>query len=248
MTDHPARVAARGGITGLITRVRGEDSYALVLLMTVLTIAFLAGTSDQGWEWIVGISLLCITLLVALHTSNVHRRTFRLALVLCVFALLGAAAGSTSEGTVATTGLAVIGAVLVFVTPIAMLRRVTQHLTINGQTVFAGITVYLLVGLFFSFVFMVIARADPQPFFEATSTGAASDGGTSDYLFFSYVTMTTLGYGNLVPEQDLPRMLAVLEALLGQIYLVTVVAMIVAGFATTAQERRSERSEERDRR
>lgn len=230
--------ATRSRLASLIEKARGEDSYALVLVLTVLTIAFLAGTSDAGWEWIVGIALLCCTLLVALHTSNAHRRTFRVAVVLCGVAVGAAAVTSSSEGRLADTGVAVIGALLVAVTPIWMLRRVARHPVVSPQTVFAGITVYLLAGLFFAFVFIVIARGGSEPFFEATATTPAGDGQTADYLFFSYTTITTLGYGTLVPAQDLPRMLAVLEALLGQIYLVTVVALIVAGFASTADRRR----------
>ena len=225
----------------LVERLRGQDSYALVLMMTIITIAFLAGTSDEGWEWIVGIALLCITMLVAFHTSDVRPRAFRFALVLSVLATGLAVVASTAEGRGATTTVAVIGTILVFTTPIAMLHRVARHPVINQQTVFAGITIYLLVGLFFSFLLMVVARSGTGGFFEATATGAVGDGTTADYLFFSFITLTTVGYGNLVPTGDLGRMLAVLEALLGQIYLVTVVALLVGGFASEFHSRRAAR-------
>ncbi|MEX2274560.1 MAG: potassium channel family protein [Actinomycetota bacterium] len=222
----------------VIDVLRGQDSYSLVLLMTVVTIAFLAGTSDSGWEWIVGIALLCGTLLVALHTSDARPRTFRFAVGMTVLAIALAVVASSTEGRPATTTVAAIGAVLVLLTPIAMLRRVARHPVVSLQTVLAGISIYLLVGLFFSFVFMVVARSSVGGFFETTGSGAVGDGTTADYLFFSFVTLTTLGYGNLVPTGDLGRMLAVLEALLGQIYLVTVVALLVGGFAGEFQARR----------
>jgi hypothetical protein len=239
--DRRTDPAASSGKPGLIERIRGEDSYALVLGMTVLTIVFLAGSSDTGWQWTVGIALLCGTLLIALHTSKVRPRTFNLAVLLCVFAVAGAAASSTSEARIANAAIPVIGALLVAVTPVAMLRRVVAHPRINAQTVFAVVSVYLLVGLFFAFAYMVDGQLAEAPFFEANGTSPASDGTTGDYLFFSYVTLTTVGYGNLVPGASVGRLLAMLEALLGQIYLVTVVAMIVAGFAAGARERREAR-------
>jgi hypothetical protein len=83
----------------------------------------------------------------------------------------------------------------------------------------------LLVGLFFAFLFGFTAALGLGPFF--SSTGRAT---LADYLYFSFCTLSTLGYGDLVPRSDLGRMLAVTEALFGQMYLVTVVALLVSNF------------------
>ena len=82
--------------------------------------------------------------------------------------------------------------------------------------------VYLLIGSAFAFAYGIISALDDGNFF------AQQHGGTiSDFLYFSFVTQTTTGYGDLTAADDLGRSLAITEALTGQIYLVTVVALIV---------------------
>jgi len=85
------------------------------------------------------------------------------------------------------------------------------------------LAIYLLVGMLFSFLQGATAALESQPFFSGVSNA-----GRSDFLYFSYITLSTTGFGDLAPATDVGRMLAVTESLLGQIYLVTVVALIVA--------------------
>jgi voltage-gated potassium channel Kch len=79
--------------------------------------------------------------------------------------------------------------------------------------------------MFFSFVDSAVAQLSTEAYFRSEPVPERSD-----FLYFSYITLSTVGYGDLVPATDLGRMLAVSEALVGQIYLVTVVALIVANF------------------
>jgi voltage-gated potassium channel Kch len=91
-------------------------------------------------------------------------------------------------------------------------------------TVVAGVLcLYLLVGLFFAFTYIAVQNLGGAPFF------ASGDAATSTRsIYFSFVTMTTVGYGDFTARTNLGHTLAVTEALLGQIYLVTVVAAIVS--------------------
>jgi hypothetical protein len=77
--------------------------------------------------------------------------------------------------------------------------------------------------MFFSFAFNVTQQISGDPFFSG-----AVDGDVSDFLYFSFSTLTTTGYGDLTAGTDLARSFSITEALIGQIYLVTVVAVIVA--------------------
>ena len=90
-----------------------------------------------------------------------------------------------------------------------------------------AIAAYLLIGMMFAFSYQAVALIQSGPFF-----GAAGDGGRdmSDFLFFSFVTLTTTGYGNLVPEGNPGQSMAVLEAITGQLFLVTAVAKIVTSW------------------
>ncbi len=82
--------------------------------------------------------------------------------------------------------------------------------------------VYLLIGSAFAFAYGIVSAVENGPFF-----AQQPDGDISDFLYFSFVTLTTTGYGDLTAAQDFGRSLAITEALIGQIYLVTVVALIV---------------------
>lgn len=88
-------------------------------------------------------------------------------------------------------------------------------------TVLGAVCIYVLVGLSFAFVFEAIGAFGSQPFFAPQEAATKSD-----YVYFSFTTMATVGYGDLTAHGGLGRALAVTERLLGQIYLVTAVALV----------------------
>ena len=104
-----------------------------------------------------------------------------------------------------------------------------------------ALAAYLLIGMAFGFAYQCIAILQPGPLF-----GEAGDGDLSQALFFSFVTMTTTGYGDLVPVSNPGRSVAVLEALLGQLFLVTAVAKVVENWRP-ARWRREERTSDQAR-
>jgi hypothetical protein len=93
---------------------------------------------------------------------------------------------------------------------------------VNKQSVLGAISIYVLIGMFFVYVYGAIAALGSGDFF-----AQGTDGTPSVRLYFSYVTLATLGYGDYTPAGDLGHTLAVVEALVGQLYLVTVVALLV---------------------
>jgi len=86
----------------------------------------------------------------------------------------------------------------------------------------AAVSVFLLIGLFFAFAFGIMAVIDTGPFF-----ASGIDGMLPDHLYFSYSTLASVGFGDLTASKDIGRMTSALEGLIGQIYLVTVVAVLV---------------------
>ena len=97
------------------------------------------------------------------------------------------------------------------------------------HSMFGVLCLYLLIGLIFAVAYAAIQDVSTVDFF------TTKDGGRDDFLYFSYATLTTVGYGDLVAATNLGRSLAITEALLGQIYLVTVVALIVANLRQPAR-------------
>lgn len=91
------------------------------------------------------------------------------------------------------------------------------------NTVLAALCVYLLAAIVFALIYKIIALLTGLPFFAQTD-----DPANIDYIYFSFVCITTLGFGDLSPATDLGKMAAVVEAVIGQIYLVTVVALFIA--------------------
>ena len=105
-----------------------------------------------------------------------------------------------------------------------------SHHTIDLTTVAGALCVYLLAGLFFSYLFWIIGEFDP-PFFVQTSTP-----NSVDFVYFSFVTIATLGYGDFTPHGDLGKMLAATEAITGQLYLVSAVALLIGNLGRTRTE------------
>ena len=127
-------------------------------------------------------------------------------------------------GTDIGTGLfALVSALLVGVAPVAIARSVWKRGVIDVHTVLGAVCIYVFLGMIWAFGYIAMGAFGTEPFF-AQSIKATS----ADYLYFSYVTLTTVGYGDLTAAGGLARALAVLEALFGQIYLVTIVALLVS--------------------
>ena len=204
----------------------GWDSagaYGLVLLSILFTIIVAAAVGRSQWgRWFVAV-LQGATLLFTLNVSGAKLRARITAFVLVALGLIVAAItvviGDTKTSYViaaAISGLLVIGA------PVAIVRGVRSQLEVTVRTVLAALSIFLLIGLFFTFAFAVMAVIDTGPFF-----ASGIDGQLPDHLYFSYSTLATVGFGDLAASGDIGRMTSVLEALVGQLYLVTVVAVLV---------------------
>lgn len=200
------------------------NSYASVLCLFVLDY-ITASLAHGSWSTILTVFLLNATLLLTLHISHVRHIWFLLAgLFLSVSMLFTIVAAFLPDTIVPNKDVLGMGGTLLIIAPVVILRHIAMHTTVTGETILGAICVYLLYGMSFAFVFVLVGVASPSGFFGIGQQGNT----TSNYLFFSYTTLTTVGYGNLVPTTQLGQTLAMLEALSGQIFLVIVVARLVA--------------------
>ena len=206
-----------------IARKRASRSFGTVLALIVVSLVFSASASDGEWTTSVLLVLGSLTLVAALWTSGLARADSRLSLSLLSVALAVAilapiVSGSTVLGISAIlTGLVLLGTVGVIA------RTLAVEPEINLQTVLGAICIYVLLGMVFLFLYGAVALLGSGPFF-----AQGTDGTRALRLYFSYVTIATLGYGDYTPKTNLGHMLAILEALLGQLYLVTVLALLVS--------------------
>ena len=146
-------------------------------------------------------------------------------IALGVFALAAVAlapvSGPTERGWAAVcTAVVVLGALL------AVVGRVVRHRDVSLQTIAGGLCAYMLIGFLFTSIYTASDLLGAAPLF-----GKAV--GPHTYSYFSFVTLTTTGYGDFVATTDLGRRFAVIEAMSGQIFLATMVARLVAMFRPT---------------
>lgn len=213
-------------------RLTAEDSYGILLFLIVaLLIVTAAAGRSPGGRAIVAIFQGGV-LLYTLWTARAGRLALRISLVVVPIVVAVAAALSAGGSRPAKAAVASIGAALTFAAISAIARRLVAHPRVDSATILGVLSTYLLIGIFFASVFTTVGALSDSSFFVTQPMP-----GPVDFLYFSFVTLTTVGYGDLTAAIDLGRMLAVMEALLGQLYLVTVVSLVISN---VGRERRSE--------
>jgi Ion channel len=206
-----------------IDRRVGEYRFGIVLLLLFATFVFLASGPTGNWVALVAVVLQGATLLAALSASGASRTLWRLA-VLVVLVGLVAGTAALFVGVKDITGpLFLLNLLLVAAAPLVIVRSLVRRRVIDVQTVLGALCVYILLGMFWSFAFVAVGSLGSDPFFSQQHNATVAD-----YLYFSFVTQTTVGYGDFTAAGGLGRALAVLEALIGQLYLVTVIALLVS--------------------
>ncbi|HWM10703.1 MAG TPA: potassium channel family protein [Solirubrobacteraceae bacterium] len=210
--------------------------YGLLLVTLFLSLGTQGIAPPGALQQLVVTALAGVGAALAVRAAGLGPRLVRLAaalaLVVLCLSILRATIGGIGEG----AALA-MNAALVAVGPPAVAAGVVRDLRATGQVrldaVLGVLSLYLLLGMFFAFAYGAIDRLGGHPFFAGGATATASH-----CLYFSFATLTTVGFGDFVARADLGHTLAVLEALLGQIYLVTVVSLIVSNLGRPAPARR----------
>lgn len=221
MTTAEERDAERA-MRRLVRSFGSTDSYGLVVVMIVVTYV-VAVASTESWALTVVLLVQIATVWLTLHTSHASRPLRRIAEVL--FALAAVVGllhlfNRTDDAVLALVFVA--GGLLYFVAPFSIVRHVAFRRLADRETLLGALAAYLFIGMAFGFSYRFIGEVQGGPFF-----GERGEGTIADDLFFSFVTLTTTGYGDLVPANNPGKSIALLEALLGQLFLVTAVAKIV---------------------
>lgn len=111
-----------------------------------------------------------------------------------------------------------------------VLLSVARRTRVDADAIFGAICVYLFVGVTFALAYAALESLVPGSFAsggQPVSSGAATSTSVTEFVYFSIVTLSTLGYGDFVPVSQQARMLAAFEAVLGQVYLTVLVARLV---------------------
>jgi hypothetical protein len=206
---------------------RSPQRYGMLLLALGATFFFEGVARPGDVQRAVGTALVGATLIFALYAAEIRRSLMRLAAAVVLVSVVAVLIASLAGMTTTVAGIAaIVNGLLIALAPASVVRGVLRNLRATGAvtvTAVAGVLcLYLLLGLFFSFIYTAIQYLGHGSFFAngADATSARS-------VYFSFVTMTTVGYGDYTARTNLGHTLAMTEALLGQIYLVTVVATII---------------------
>jgi hypothetical protein len=217
-----------------------RQRYGLLLLAIVLAFSVQGIATPGRWEEVAVTVLLGITLLLALWAADARPWLVRAAAVV-VIAVIVTSVEQAAEGTIDGAATRMANALLVALAPpavvIGVIRNLRRKQSVTVQAVFGVLCVYLLVGMFFAFVYGSIDRLGSAPFFAAGASATVAH-----CLYYSFTTLTTVGYGDLTASSNLGHTLSVSEALIGQIYLVTVVSLFVGNLSQTRRPRAPESS------
>ncbi len=218
------------GLSGLLSEDRFEVLFGLLLAL-LLSGAFVRSGVVSA---LVTSGLVVATMLVTFRSSGI-RLSLPLVLiaVACGAAVLVLSATSPANGPLRAVSSLII-AVTLGIGPPIVLRRIFQHPSVTTQDILAALSVYLQAGLAFAFTYAAVDQVAPKEFLNQGVSEQATD-----YIYFSFVTMLTVGYGDFVPVTDFGRMLVIIQALFGQILLVVLIAYLVGAVVAKAGSRRS---------
>jgi hypothetical protein len=214
------RPASRGGRYGLLL---------LLLIGTYLLSAFTTGRLINA----VQIVLFVGTLLLSLRNSLVAPWIARLLIAVVLIGSAVAFGLVVAQPSQAAVGAAQVWTGLVLLTAVVMIvRRILASTTVTLQSIYGALSAYIIIGLMFAAFYGAMDRLGGVPFF---ANGQPGD--TRTYQYFSFTTLTTLGYGDFTAASNAGRAIAVMEAMVGQIFLATLVARLVSAFRPSGSDK-----------
>jgi hypothetical protein len=201
------------------------ESYGLVLLLILVSyLLSVTVTSSRAHAAVLAVQMTTVWLVF--RTSEARHSVIVATNVLLALSGIVAVAGLLALPGAGSNGvLFAVSSALYFVAPIAIVRHIVRRRVVDQETVLGAIAAYLLIGMFFAFVYRWVGQIQDGAFF-----GPGGEGTIAQDLFFSFTTMTTVGYGNLIPGGNPGQTIAVFEALTGQLFLVIAVAKAVSSW------------------
>ncbi|MEI6362419.1 MAG: ion channel [Actinomycetes bacterium] len=213
------------------------DRFGLLLVLVVLTVVILSlvdiNEADMQLKARIGSvaasSLVAVTLLLAFRASGLARRWQRIADVIVAIGIAALVVMTAASAIIDTAYKPAPAPLLIVffaaVAPIVIVRRLIEHRVVTRATLLGAVSAYLLIGVTYFFLFLASGQYEGVQFFGTLQP-------TTSFMYFSLTTVTTTGYGDLTAATNVGRLLATSEMVIGQVYLVTFVAMIVGLYAS----------------
>lgn len=217
----------------LTAMIRASDSYGLLLVLLLVDYFLLAGLSNSRGTMMLRVPIVMLTLLLALHTSHAPRGFVRFARAASAFVIVATAVYAITDQRPLVGVVNLLVGLLLITSPFFILRRILGHERVGTETILGSLCVYVLIGLTFATIFIAIDVFGDVNFASPPNMNSAAD-----LLYLSFITLTTVGFGDVVAAHDFARAILVLEAVIGQIFLITLVARLVAMFGEEQRKAR----------
>ena len=199
-------------------RERQRYGVLLLLILAAFLLEGVGATGDVGQVIIT--ALLGGAVVFALVTADARPLVLRIATMVAVAVTVLSAVNPDGAATeIANLLMVSIGPPAI---ALGLMRGLRHRGVVTIEAVLGVLCIYLLLGMFFAFVYGAVDRLGGAPFFAGGQPTTQAD-----LLYFSFTSLTTVGYGDFTARSNLGHTLANLEALIGQLYLVTIVGVIV---------------------
>jgi hypothetical protein len=209
----------------ILTSVQGHYGYLLAALLTIF--AIYPFTLGRSWVTVVLEGAYLATIVACLLVS-LGKNAWRAILYAAIASELLTFASRMMNMSALHAPGRMLRVVVLFVVMLAVLRDVMRSREVTMNTVFAAASVYLLMALAWASIFMALESVDPGAFELTEAAGRAGMEPDAQLLYFSMITLTTVGYGDISPLSPQARTLAALEGLIGQLYVAIIIARLVA--------------------
>jgi len=213
----------------------GVDRFSTVQLLVVLVALFTCAPfveEMRGGNLILSI-LFSLVLLAAVFAVAKRKRVLIIAIILAVPAIAGRWINDFRPGLVHPAVFLVFALVLLAFAIVHMLRFILQAPVVNVEVLCASISVYLMLGLMWTVAYWLVDQLTPSGAFSFnTNRGAQSMNGFTGF-YFSFITLSTVGYGDITPVSRIARWLAAMEAMTGLLYVAVLIARLVSLYSST---------------
>jgi len=238
-----------GGVQRLLATVANRDEsegalgrHSVMLVSLIMLLAALPfGHAISGGNTRFPLLLVLVLISAVFVINSQQRWVFVVASLFGISSVLGIGYAEVFDSHPVRIVAELLSLLLLGFTTLVMFNSLIRADRVSQDTIVGGICVYLLVGLCFAMVFILMTDFNPGALLQGEHAiiRSASDPSAhaTTLLYFSFVTLTTLGYGDVMPQGDMARMFAVAEALIGQLYLVIFLARLVALYVVSIRHR-----------
>ena len=214
----------------VISRIGQQRNLAISLFCYLIADAFVSENRLLTY------SILAM-LIISGPMAAGKKRSRRIVTMVLAVAMIGLGYASTLSENYQLHFVAYMAATLFFLDMIYLISRaiLIEQTRVTGETLWAAINIYLLFGMMFAFLYSAVLALNPGAFAGGILENDSQDI-TQSMVYYSFVTMTTLGYGDITPKIHVAATLAYVQALIGQLYVAILIARLVSMYATQSDE------------